>query len=510
MDLLAGESSLLLAGMKKLVENTMATQAHTDLWAVVQQDLRLKLGEDLYEYWVAPLRVLSQEGDEIRLGAANRFVLEWIEKRYLSEITSTLSKRSGEELRVQLVIDPAQYQDHRRKQEVTLRDVTHQDRTLQDKGLADVSAEPRPGSGCGIDATRLPEEQTLESFIVGSANKLAYNAALAVLERPGGLYNPLFLFGPSGVGKTHLLKGLYRSLRSRRRGVFRREPSSGEMPHGNSQFLRVSYLTGEQFFHHYVASIQDRTIRKFQERYRSLDVLILDDVHLLVNKRKTQLEFLHTFSALADSGRQIILACDVPPRALLDLDKGLVGRFSSGLVVSVKKPEYATRLGIARAQARRLSSSLDDAVLQFVAETVCGNAREIAGAVKQLHHHSQLGATTATSGVDEAREVLAEFIHERERRVDLKRIHHVVAGFYRLTPDVLVSGMRQRSVAFARQVAMFLARRYTRKSLAEVGKYFGKRNHTTVKCAEAKIGRILEERGQIARDVAAIVEILEE
>ena len=497
--------------MDMLVENTMATQAHTDLWAVAQQDLRLKLGEDLYEYWVAPLRVLSQEGEEIRLGAANRFVLAWIEKRYLSEITSTLGKRSGGELQVQLVIDPAQYQDHRRQQAATLGDVA----------LRDVPAEPRtgsdggrPSSESGIETTRLPEEQTLESFIVGSANKLAYNAAQAVLGRPGGLYNPLFLFGPSGVGKTHLLKGLYTALRSHRRGVFRREPGLRAAPRGNSQFLRVSYLTGEQFFHHYVASIQDRTIRTFQERYRSLDVLILDDVHLLVNKRKTQLEFLHTFSSLADSGRQIILASDVPPRALSDLDKGLVGRFSSGLVVGVKKPEYSTRLGIARAQARRLGSSLDDTVIQFLAETVCGNAREIAGAVKQLHHHSQLGGATleggATLGLDEAREVLAEFIHERERRVDLKRVHHVVADFYRLSPEVLVSGSRQRSIAFARQVAMFLSRRYTRKSLAEVGKYFGKRNHTTVKCAEAKIGRVLEERGQIARDVAAIVEILEE
>lgn len=180
VDLLAGERSLLLAGMDMLVENTMATQAHTDLWAVVQHDLRLKLGEDLYEYWVAPLRVLSQEGDEIRLGAANRFVLAWIEKRYLSEITSTLGKRSGGELHVQLVIDPTQYQDHRRQQEEALRDVP---------------AEPRPSSDGGTDysqtgTTQEPEEQTLESFIVGSANKLAYNAALAVLERPGGALQP--------------------------------------------------------------------------------------------------------------------------------------------------------------------------------------------------------------------------------------------------------------------------------------------------------------------------------
>lgn len=476
-----------------LVENTMATQAHTDLWAVAQQDLRLQLGEDLYEYWVAPLRVLSQQGGEIRLGAANRFVLAWIEKRYLSKIASALGKSSGGEFRVQLVIDPEQYQDLRRQQEETLRDVP---------------AEPLPSVDGGAEIARLPEEQTLESFIVGSANKLAYNAARAILERPGGFYNPLFLFGPSGVGKTHLLKGLYRTLRSCRRGGSGRRSSPGVTPRGSSPFLKVSYLTGEQFFQHYVASIQDRTIRKFQESYRSLDVLILDDVHLLVNKHKTQLEFLHTFSALADSGRQIILASDVPPRALSDLDKGLVGRFSSGLVVGVKKPEYSTRLGIAKAEARRLCSSLDGAVLEFLAETVCGNAREVAGAVKQLHHHSQLGGDL--QGLEEAREVLAEFIHERERRVDLKRVHHVVAGFYRLAPEVLVSGSRQRSIAFARQVAMFLSRRYTRKSLAEVGKYFGKRNHTTVKCAEVKIGRVIGERGQIARDVAAIVEILED
>jgi chromosomal replication initiator protein len=268
-------------------------------------------------------------------------------------------------------------------------------------------------------------------------------------------------------------------------------------------------LTGEQFFQQFASSCQDGTVRKFRERYRSVDVLIIDDVHALVNKRKTQVEFLHTFSSLIDSGRQIILASDVPPQALKELDPGLVGRFVSGLVAGMRKPDFETRLGIARLRARRLPSRIDDDVLQFLAENVRSSAREIIGALHQLDMDVQLHGPKLS--VERARGVLAVYLREQGNRIDLKKIHLVVARHYALPPEALVSTARGRFVSFARQVAMYLARRFTGKSLAEVGKYFGNRNYSTVKCAEKRIEDLLrDEESGLAHELNGIIECLEE
>lgn len=527
-------------GLDRLVD-TLPADAHGELWAAVRAELRGKLGEERFERWIAPLKVLSRSGEEIRLGVPNRFVQDWIEKRYLAAVDSAIVSVVGErpcgEPRVTLVIDAVLFRERRKEQ----ADVLHpqgpdgsppqnappggttdgEPRGEQPRGeqVERPSPEARAAGGLNVwvsgSSPQGSLEQTLEDFIVGASNQLAFKAVEQVLEAPGALYNPLFLYGPSGVGKTHLLKGLYRALRSRKRAdradwrSAQAEPGAPcERPSADG-FLRVTYLTGEQYFHHYASSVQDGTARRFRERYRALDVLILDDVHLLVNKRKTQLEFLHTFSSLTDSGRQIILASDVPPKGIKELEAGLVGRFSSGLVVALKKPDFATRLGIVRMRARRLSTRLDDAVLQFVAEHVRTSARELIGALMQLEIHGQ--AKGGELGLEEARDMLIDFLHEAEKRIDLKKIQAVVAKHFGVSPESLVSASRQRSIAIARQMAMYLGRRRTSKSLSEIGKFFGNRNHTTVKSAETKIKRLVERPDHaLARDLNCILESLEE
>jgi chromosomal replication initiator protein len=372
------------------------------------------------------------------------------------------------------------------------------------------------GSGSGLRqvapaSSSSALDMTLESFVVGPSNRLAFNAALQLLDSPGNLYNPFFVHGPPGVGKTHLLKGLCHAFRHRRRGPkdVARSPSGVETTAGQGFACRVRYLSGEQFFNQFAASVQDGTVRKFRERYRSLDVLIVDDVHLLVNKKKTQVEFLHTFNSLAETGRQVILASDAPPKSLGDLDRGLVGRFLSGLVVGIKKPDYETRLGIASMQARRFTTRFDESVLRFLAERVRGSARELIGAMKQVDIHAQLNGGALS--LRQAEEALAELIREEERRVTLSRIVVVVAAHFRLSPEVLVSPSRQRHVALARQTGMFLARQYTGKSLGEIGKHFGNRNHTTVRCALAKVERLLTQSGdRLVWEISQIRETLEQ
>ncbi|HZN57762.1 MAG TPA: DnaA/Hda family protein [Planctomycetota bacterium] len=495
----------------EVVSEPMSTQAHAALWEALQEDFRLKLGGDLYDRWIAPLKLVSSDGARIQLGTSNLFVLDWIRKRYLPDLERVLRQRHGDEVALELVIDPELFREHRLGSEKVLgpeargssgaltAELSSTPTASPDApslSASDVSSSSLASLGQDPAASFAPgyAPQRIENFIVGETNRYAYNAALEALERPGGLYNPLFIHGPSGVGKTHLLKGLYQAYRSRRKG---------------QRFLRVAYLTGEQYFQQYVASIQDRALRRFQERSRALDVLILDDVHLLVSKKKTQLEFLHTFSTLADSGAQIILASDVPPKCLKDLEAGLVGRFLSGLQVGIRRPDYATRLGIARAQARGLSCTIDEDTLRYLAENVKGNAREVLGAVKLLHHHFQVQGGPLSPKA--AQKILAELSVEFSRRVDLRKIHEVVARHFGLAAEKLVSASRERHVAFARQVAMYLARRCTGKSLAEVGKYLGNRNYATVRCAEKKITKLLERgEGRLSVELGAILEALED
>jgi chromosomal replication initiator protein len=491
--------------MDRLVD-TRLSRAHVELWAAAREDLHSKLGDERFNRWISPLRVISDEGEELKLGVANRYVLDWIEKQYLPQIADAVRDKFGDGIKVKLAVDPVLFREHRRECSSVLGECPD--------GESGPGAAASP-SGGGVGTSRAASddgkgffvEPTLESFVVGPSNQLAYNAVLQVLMTPGGIYNPLFIHGPTGVGKTHLLKGCSKELRVRRRlrssGAGR--ASSVEPPNRQGSGGSVAYLTGEQFFYQYASSAQDKTTRSFREKYRCQDVLIVDDVQFLAGKNKTQEEFLHTIRALVDSGRQVILASDVYPKALKDLDPGLIGRFLQGLVVPIKKPDFATRLGILRAQARRLSTRFQENVLCFVAEHMRGNARELTGALMKLDIHARTNG--GSLGMDVAASVLADSIREEERRIDFQKIQEAVALHYGLRSEELVSRSRQRSVVFARQVAMFLARRHTRKPLAEIGKYFGNRDHATVKSGEKKIQALLADPdGSTARELDQILE----
>ena len=456
--------------------------------------------------WIAPLKVLSTDGDEVRLGVPNRFVLDWIENRYLPEMRATLAEGFECSLDLVLVIDPELYRERRQEGEEILaarRAEIPSDPCLQ-ASLLPSAAQKHPGAGSQHlgtgsqhpgtgrqhpDAGRRPAAggplaQSLDTFVVGRANELAYNAALQVLESPGALLNPFFIHGPPGVGKTHLLKGLHGAFRARR----------GSAAHGGAS-CQVRYLSSEQFFQQYAASVHEGNLGKFRERFRSLEVLIVDDIHLLVNKRKTQIEFLHTFNSLVESGRQIILASDSPPKAMSALDPALTGRFLSGLVTSIRPPDLEMRLGILRGHALLNHARVREEVLRFVAESVRGSAREVIGALRQLEIHTQLAG--APLGIEEARLALAELIREQERQITLERVKSVVVGHYGLTAEQLLSPSRQRHVVRARQAAMYLSREYTKETLGAIGSYFGRRNHTTVRNAVGRVAGALAqgERG---------------
>ncbi len=463
---------------------TLTGEAHAALWAEASERLRDRYGEERFERWFAPLKLLSTDGAEVVLAVANEFMRDFIESHYSARITEALELGGGRPLTLAFEVDPELFSEVRREE-----------RRIFSSGPPSPPPPPRARRRHG-------EAPTLESFVVGVCNRLGFNAALQVLECPGRHYNPLFVHGPTGVGKTHLLQGLASAFRDGGGDMVKR---FGRLVDDGAP--RVKYLTSEEFTNQFVMSLQNGTLGRFRERFRSLDVLLVDDVQLLVSKKKTQEEFLHTFNALVDSARQVVLGCDVPPKGLPDLSRAMVTRFMSGLVVGLKRPDLATRVGILEQHARKLSGKLDIKVLETVAGTMRGSARELIGALKRLDIHARVDGRPL--GVEQARDILAEFLHEKTRQVHPPRILRVVASHYGLTGEALMSKSRQRTVVLARHVAMYLVRRYTGKSLAQVGVLFGKRSHATAKAAEWKVAALLETDAHFVQELDDIVEALE-
>jgi len=326
--------------------------------------------------------------------------------------------------------------------------------------------------------------QTLETFVEGRSNRVAYRAAREVARQPGSFYNPLFVYGDTGQGKTHLLMGIAQAMLAK-------DPK-----------LKIHYGSGEHFANAFVGSLRSGDIRRFREKFRSLDVLIVDDVHLLVSKRHTQEEFLHTFNALGDGGSQIVLASDAHPNAIQQLAKGLVGRFVSGLVVRIDPVDFETRLKILRAASQRASIPLGEDVLRAVAQAFDTNVRDLMGAFTRLLAVASLERRPI--GREQALEVLADLLRNPRRSVGPREILREVAAFYRSPVEEIEGPGKARRVARARQVAMYLLRVSTDRSLAEIGRLLGGRSHGTVAAAIRKVESLTTAGDPIVDDLAEL------
>jgi chromosomal replication initiator protein len=380
------------------------------------------------------------------------------------------------------------------------------------------SVPARSSSATGASAGR--GEARLADLVEGPSNRLAIAAARRIVADPGRLFNPFFVFGPSGVGKSHLVRAIHAELMASSR--VREE---GLVRHGR----RGRFVSADRFAQHFAASAQDRTLRKFRDLYRGLDVLVIDDVQILATKRKSQDELLYTIEALVASGRQVVIGCDRSPRSLEDLSPGLVNRFLGGLVTRIDRPDFATRWKIARRHASLLATSREDLIpwgadarcgarrwrgaivegaLELIAQRFKGSVQDLVGAVQVLDVHGRVLGRSPT--VEEARQALAEILCEQNRRVDVDRVQQEVVVHFGWTKKELVSPSRRRAVTFARHVAMYLTTRYTRHSMREIGKFFGDRDPSTVRFAQKKIANLLRSPDDpLAGDVFAIIDRLE-
>jgi len=458
------------------------------IWLEIAPELRERLGNDRFGRWLEPLRVLNATENELRMGAPNTFWLEWVEKEYLKDVEEVLARRTGHSMRLSLSIDPELFQQMRRSQRKILAGTPRP----RDRGEFPLEAarDPDPSDKLGGSGRYATEQQTLDNFVVGPSNQLGYTAALQMVETPAERYNPFFLHGACGLGKTHLLRGIWRALR-------RRNPRD-----------QIRFLTGEEFLNQFVTSCREKNTGRFRERYRTSQMLVIDDIHLLGNKQKTQEEFLHTFNALVDAGHQIVMSSNVHPKEIGKLQDSLVGRFLSGMVAKVGRPEFETRFKILSRKATDSRVPFCQKVLHLVAERIRSNIRELIGAFRFLEEVSAQEGRRLE--VEEARDLIQESLPRENRRLTLSQITARVGQHFGISPDLLVSASRRRSLTTARQVAMYLCRKYTPHSLAEIGQFFGDRNHTSVKSAESKVEGLRQTNPVLARDIETIIDSFEE
>ena len=433
-----------------------------NLWHEVAGRLRGSLNETTYGTWFGEARGVALDDGAFVLGVPNDFTRNWIEGHFLGLIGAAIRDVTGEERPIQLaVVDggpQAEAQAHREQQPAP-----HQQQPIVER------LPNRPESG-GFNT-----KYTFDSFVIGSSNRFAHAAALAVAEAPAQAYNPLFIYGSTGLGKTHLLQAIAQYVSE------------------HTKDLTVRYVTSETFMNDFINSLRDKRIEGFKQRYRTYDLLMIDDVQFFEHKERIQEEFFHTFNSLYEAGSQIVMSSDRPPRDIATLEERLRSRFEWGLITDIQPPDLETRIAILRKKVKMDGIHVHDPqVLTFIASRVSTNIRELEGALTRVVAFSSL--TGRSMSVELAQDVLKDVFPQGEAaEVSIKRIQDLVAERFNMTLEELCGDKRSQNIVYPRQVAMYLSRELTDSSLPKIGKEFGGRDHTTVIHATSKIARLIRE-----------------
>jgi chromosomal replication initiator protein len=427
----------------------------SSLWDDVSARLRGALNDTTFRTWFGEVEGAELGEDAFVLGVPNDFTREWIEGHFLELIRAAVKDATGAERSVRLRVDAVE--------PLPLPVVPAYAPPLTPPPI------PRP------DALGINPKYTFDSFVIGSSNRFAHAAALAVAEAPAQAYNPLFIYGHTGLGKTHLLHAVANYV--------------GE----HSSNLTVRYVTSETFMNDFINSLRDKRIEGFKQRYRTYDVLLIDDVQFFEHKERIQEEFFHTFNSLYEAGRQIVMSSDRPPRDIATLEERLRSRFEWGLITDIQPPDLETRIAILRKKVKNDGINVDDPeVLTFVAGRISTNIRELEGALTRVVAFSSL--TGRRMDVELAQDVLKDVFPQGElATVSIDKIQELVCERFGVRLDELTGDRRSQNIVYPRQVAMYLSRELTDSSLPKIGKEFGGRDHTTVIHATSKIARLIRE-----------------
>ncbi len=412
-------------------------------WITVRQALKTRLGSEVVSRWLDPLTLVAADAQGVTLEAPNAFFRDWVAAHYLEAIKHEVSGRA------------------------VLISVADGPSVLEPTPAPARPANPRAPAAAWDHG--LNNKLTFDRFVVGPSNRFAHAASLAVSESPAKAYNPLFIYGGVGLGKTHLMQAIGHA-------ILQRWPQR-----------RVVYTSSERFTNELIASIQNKTTTRFRDRYRTVDVLLVDDIHFIAQKEATQEEFFHTFNTLYDAHKQIVISSDRSPKDIAGLEERLVSRFEWGLVTDIQSPDLETRTAILRKKAEEAGVAVPHDVTDFIAQQITANIRELEGALIRVLAYCNLFNKPASAAV--AREVLKDMVREVSARITLEAIQRRVADYFNLELTQMRGARRQRSILYPRQLAMFLCRQLTEASLPEIGQAFGGRDHTTVMHAVEKISR---------------------
>jgi chromosomal replication initiator protein len=446
-------------GAGKGVEHQIELTAES-LWGEVAGRLRGALNDTTYGTWFGEARGLELADERFVLAVPNDFTRNWIEGHFLGLIGAAIRDVTGHERPIELRVNDVAGFDEPLVEEIEI------DEIIPSVGRP---APHRSQSG-GFNS-----KYTFDSFVIGSSNRFAHAAALAVAEAPAQAYNPLFIYGSTGLGKTHLLQAVAQYVSE------------------HSADLSVRYITSETFMNDFINSLRDKRIEGFKQRYRTYDVLLIDDVQFFEHKERIQEEFFHTFNSLYEAGSQIVMSSDRPPRDIATLEARLRSRFEWGLITDIQPPDLETRIAILRKKVKTDGIHVPDPqVLTFIAGRVSTNIRELEGALTRVVAFSSL--TGRAMSVELAQDVLKDVFPQGEAaEVSIKRIQDLVAERFGLSLDELCGDKRSQNIVYPRQVAMYLSRELTDSSLPKIGKEFGGRDHTTVIHATSKIARLIRE-----------------
>ncbi|MDP1808547.1 MAG: chromosomal replication initiator protein DnaA [Actinomycetota bacterium] len=433
-----------------------------NIWSDTLALIEGQLNAPTFKTWFVGTRAIAFAEGRFTISAPNDFAREWLESRYAPLISGSLSKVVGETLGVEVVTKAAP--------------------SVFLPRPAD-GGRPERGESLAPTAANLNMKYSFDSFVIGGSNRFAHAASLAVAEKPSKAYNPLFVYGGVGLGKTHLLQAVAHYVLTR---------------HKNQ---KVKYVSSEKFTNDFINSIRDKEkIVGFQKKYRYNDVLLIDDIQFLENKEATQEEFFHTFNTLHEAGKQIVISSDRPPKDIATLEDRLRTRFESGLIVDIQPPDLETRIAILRKKVKADGLVVANDVLEYIASKIQSNIRELEGALIRTIAFSSLTATEINISL--AEEVLKDvFTSSADRIISISQIQSEVCRYYRLTKAELIGVKRSQPVVLPRQIAMYLARELTDASLPKIGNEFGRRDHTTVLHATTKIEKLLNEKRDVYNQI---------
>ena len=458
------------------------------IWERTLDSLKKSINQQTYQTWLEPIRFIETNEKSIVLSVPNKFFKNWVEEHYSGVIISTLENVCNKKFSIEFVVIP---DDGSARKEIgeeagKVKEGSSYDSSAEASAKAEArrakgekAAEPLPEESkkhifpfffkkpLPGEESRLNSRYTFDSFVVGPSNRFAHAAALAISESPAKAYNPLFIYGKVGLGKTHLMQAVGHHILKAKPG------------------LRFIYISSEKFTNQLINAIQNRTTIKFRQMYRNVDLLLIDDIHFIAGKEATQEEFFHTFNTLYDAHKQIVVSSDKSPKDISALEERLVSRFEWGLVTDIQPPDIETRIAILRKKAEREEVVAPDDVTYFIAEKIRSNIRELEGALIRVAAYAKL--VGSDMNLDLVKEVLKDVLREDKKKITIDLIQKIVAQYFDMRVSDLRNKRRTRAIVYPRQIAMYLSRDLTDSSLPEIGEQFGGRDHSTVIHAYEKI-----------------------